>query len=259
MKILLWNVNGIRAAYRQNLIQLFEDKTADIICLQEVKAWPEQLTPELIKPNGYESEFSCATKKGYSGVSTFIRPGLKYDNVTKGLGVSRFDDEGRILKVSLPDFDLYNIYFPSGTSGELRQNYKYEFLDYIYQYFSELPEATRARTIVCGDFNICHREIDIHHPKQAERLKLSGFLPEERAWMGRFLELGFCDAFRHLHGDVISQYTWWSYRAGSRGKNLGWRIDYFICGKNIAPKLKCCEILSSRTGSDHAPVLMEID
>jgi exodeoxyribonuclease III len=258
MKILLWNVNGIRAAFRQNLAQLFDERYADVICLQEVKAWPEQLLPEQLNPAGYQSEFSCAQKKGYSGVSTFVHPEIKYRNVTKGLGEERFDQEGRILKISLKDFDLYNIYFPSGTSGELRQKYKYEFLNYIYDYFSALSSEARANSILCGDFNICHREIDIHHPKQAELLQLSGFLPEERAWMSRFLELGFYDAFRQLHGDVPSQYTWWSYRAGARGKNLGWRIDYFTCGENIRARLKSCQIRTELSGSDHAPVLIEV-
>ena len=258
MKLLLWNVNGIRACYKQDLRTIFDQNLADIVCLEEVKAWPEQLSSEQLCPNNYQSEFSIAEKKGYSGVATFSSKALPQTQIQKGFGEARFDSEGRILVSKFQDFLVYNIYFPSGTTGELRQNFKYEFLDYVYNYFATLSTSERANAIVCGDFNICHREIDIHHPKKAEQQQLSGFLKPERDWVSRFLELGFSDAFRQANGDLSSQYTWWSYRAGSRGKNLGWRIDYFMLGKTIQARLESCQILTDLKGSDHAPVLVTL-
>lgn len=258
MKILLWNVNGIRAAYRQELGQVFNNRLAEIVCIQEVKAWAEQLSIDQLHPMGYQATIVPASKKGYSGVATFVVPEIEHTTLATGFGEERFDQEGRILKSKFADFSLYNIYFPSGSSGELRQAYKYEFLDYVYKYFSALAVDKLARTIVVGDFNICHREIDIHHPKQAERLGLSGFLKPEREWLDKFMALGFIDSFRQIHGDLRDQYTWWSYRAGSRGKNLGWRIDYILLGSALAQSLKNCEILSELKGSDHAAVRIEL-
>jgi len=258
MKILSWNVNGLRAVLKKGLNAILDEHAADIICLQETKIQDSQLdelTESLPKGNWLHSE---ATKKGYSGVAILHHEKLHLDLHAKGIGKAVFDTEGRFVAVRHKDFTLYNIYFPSGTSGELRQKFKYKFLDALYTHFDRLSKAERKRLIICGDFNICHREIDIHHPQEATKRKLTGFLPEERKWMDSFCELGFTDSFRHLHGDIPEQYTWWSLRSGARKKNLGWRIDYIFVSHEMRTAIQSVEILSSTQGSDHCPILLEI-
>lgn len=258
MKIISWNVNGIRAAYKKGFANFIKQYQPDILCVQETKAWEEQLTPEELSPHGYQSVFSNAEKKGYSGVAVFHKPKLKVKVIASGINNPEYDSEGRFLIIQVNGIYLYNIYFPSGTTGDLRQAYKYKFLDAVYGYLNSQSPQKRNKTIICGDFNICHKEIDIHHPKQATKLELSGFLPEERLWMDKFSNSGFIDSFRHINGNIKDKYSWWSYRAGARQKNLGWRIDYFFTAYKLQDQIKDAGILSDITGSDHAPIFLEL-
>jgi exodeoxyribonuclease-3 len=260
MKLALWNVNGLRSIFGKGFDQFIKNENPDIFCLQEIKANQDQLSIDhldIIKD--YSGFYSSALKKGYSGVAIFAKHGIDVLNHEFNVIHPILGTEGRIVKCGFKHFDLYNIYFPSGSSGEIRQNLKYEFLDEILLYFSKLGKSDFDRTIVCGDFNICHREIDIHHPDKATKLELSGFLPNERAWMDKFCALGFIDSFRHIHGDKKQAYTWWSFRANSRAKNLGWRIDYFFVSKNLANKVLKAEILCDVKGSDHCPLTLELN
>jgi len=259
MKIVSWNVNGIRSIYKKGFSDYLSQCDADIVCLQETKAHPEQLSAEQINPTGFNSVFSSAEKKGYSGVATFAKDTIATDNSLHGISEPRFDDEGRFLITPLsiprgPELLLYNIYFPSGSSGDERQAYKYEFLDAVLDHIAALSKQERKKLIILGDFNICHKEIDIHHPKQAAQRELSGFLPDERAWMDTFQKLGMIDSFRHIHGDVPDHYTWWTYRAGARRKNKGWRIDYIFIAEALLPYLKSAHIDAEQMGSDHCPL-----
>ena len=261
MKIISWNVNGIRAVRKKGFNQFVSRHKPDLLCLQETKVGRDQLEDVDMSLKNYDGHFSSGLKRGYSGVGTFVREGAPFNKrgLQLGMGKKKYDDEGRVIVTNHSDFILYNIYFPSGTSGEVRQNYKYDFLADLYKHIEELPKSKRDKLIICGDYNICHKEIDIHHPKDAERLELSGFLPEEREWMDEFSELGFVDSYRHANGDKTGQYSWWSYRAGAREKNLGWRIDYHFVSKKLAKRIKTAKILPKVMGSDHAPVVLELE
>lgn len=256
IKIISWNVNGLRSAYRKGFLQFLNRARPHILCLQETKSKLEQLPEDIRKPKGYDVYFSEAHRAGYSGVATFVRHGIAHDpeKIGRGIGITRFDSEGRFLITEHEEFLLYNIYFPSGTTGEARQNFKYKFLDSVSEHIETLSRKDRERLIVCGDFNICHKEIDIHHPKEATRRKLTGFLPEERRWLDSFLALGLVDSFRSLYPRKSQAYTWWSFRANSRTKNLGWRIDYVFVAARLNEKLKGAKILADCDSSDHAPV-----
>lgn len=259
-KLISWNVNGIRAASRKGFPDFFNEQGADIVCLQEIKIHEEQLNGELSFPN-YQPYCSYAEKKGYSGVATLSHSGLplKEKEIRFGIGAEEFDSEGRFVITPYEDFTLYNMYIPSGTTGEARQDFKYSFLDTLSTHLKGLPAKEREKVVLCGDFNICHQDIDIHHPETATKRELSGFLPAERAWLDRLCEMGFVDTFRHAQGDTADAYTWWSYRAGARKKNLGWRIDYFFVAKEMASRVKNAEILASVEGSDHCPITLELD
>ena len=232
----------------------------DLLCLQETKIDHGRVT-EKEHLDGYTLLLSPAAKAGYSGVATYVRndsPVSQPKSIAYGTGDKRFDSEGRFLITQHRDFTLYNTYFPSGTTGELRQKFKYKFLDFLFEHLQKLSAKDRGRVIVCGDFNICHKPIDIHHPEVAEKRELSGFLLPERQWMDTFAELGFIDSFRHIHGDVSGQYSWWTFRAQARQKNLGWRIDYFFVGKALAPLIANAALLTAVRGSDHCPVTLEL-
>ncbi|MCB0317370.1 MAG: exodeoxyribonuclease III [Bdellovibrionales bacterium] len=259
VKLICWNVNGLRAIYKKNFKQFLSRQKADVICIQETKSWMDQLEESQINPAKYNGYFSEAEKKGYSGTATFVHQDHNVLAYEKQLNLPHFDKEGRFLVTRHKNFDLYNCYFPSGSSGDLRQAFKYDFLDAFYNHLKNLPKKKRERLIICGDYNICHKEIDIHHPKEAERLELSGFLPAEREWMDEFAELGFIDAYRYINGEKKDCYTWWSYRGGARQKNLGWRIDYFFVGKALKKNIKQAKILSQTTGSDHCPISLELE
>lgn len=260
MKIVSWNVNGIRSIKKKGFSSFVSRYSPDLLCLQEVKLGREQADEEILALPGYDQCFALGTKKGYSGVLTYVRQGTPQDKkqTKTALGIRRYDDEGRTVISEHKDFLLYNLYFPSGTSGDERQAFKYDFLDDFYSHLTQLPKRTRERLVIVGDFNICHKEIDIHHPREAERRQLTGFLPEERAWMDKFEAAGFIDTFRFTNPNKKDQYSWWSYRAASREKNLGWRIDYIWVSRPLAEQIKTAQILNTVTGSDHCPVMVDL-
>lgn len=253
MKIVTYNVNGIRAAMRKDWVSWLKETDADVICLQEIKASPDQLTDLLlIEQLGYEHYWYPAQKKGYSGTAILTKKTPKH--VEYGMGESDYDNEGRILRVDFDDLSVISAYFPSGSSGDLRQEFKYRFLD-DFQVYSNQLLTDFPNLVVSGDYNICHRAIDIHNPKS--NAKSSGFLPEEREWMENFILSGYTDSFRYLNPDP-HHYTWWSYRAGARGKNLGWRIDYNMVSTSLSERIKSSSILKDALHSDHCPVLLEL-
>ena len=225
---------------------------ADVVCLQEIKAMPEQFDQTLFNEIGYDCYIHSANKKGYSGVAILSK--IKPQNVEYGCGINEIDFEGRVIRADYKDFSVMSVYFPSGSSGDLRQEFKFKFLDLFATYIHDLRNKI-PNLIICGDFNICHKPIDIHNPVRNKNT--SGFLPEERDWMDKFIESGFTDVFR-IENKEPHNYTWWSYRANARAKNLGWRIDYIMINKTIISKFKRSVILSKAKHSDHCPVLLEI-
>jgi len=254
MKIVTYNVNGIRAAMRKDLVGWLKATDADIVCLQEIKASPDQLLDLLlIEQLGYEHYWYPAEKKGYSGTAILTKKSPKH--VEYGCGEEDYDKEGRIIRTDFDDFSVISAYFPSGSSGDLRQDFKFRFLDDFQQYSNKLLTDI-PKLVISGDYNICHRAIDIHNPKS--NAKSSGFLPEEREWMEGFINSGYVDSFRHLNPDP-HHYTWWSYRAGARAKNLGWRIDYNMVSNQLGDHIKRSVILKDAMHSDHCPVLLELE
>ncbi|MEM9986219.1 MAG: exodeoxyribonuclease III, partial [Bacteroidota bacterium] len=224
-RIVSYNVNGIRAAQKKGLLEWIKEEDPDVLCIQETKAQPEQLDDTLLKPEGYHAFFHSAEKKGYSGVAIYSK--LAPKQVHSGIGIDRYDAEGRFLRVDYEKYSVISLYLPSGSSGEHRQAIKDDFLRDFLPYMQELIKEV-PRIVLTGDFNICHKPVDIHDP--VSNKKSSGFLPHEREWFTNFLELGFVDALRHFteDGDL---YTWWSYRARARERNKGWRIDYHLVTK----------------------------
>ncbi|MBX2988419.1 MAG: exodeoxyribonuclease III [Bdellovibrionaceae bacterium] len=254
MKIVTWNVNGIRASYKKGLSDFVSSERPDILCLQETKAHREQVEPAA-QTLGYRHDYwSSATRKGYSGVATFTDREPR--SVLKGWGQDEYDSEGRLMITDHECFVLYNIYFPNGGSGEPRHNFKQKFLKDLNQHVAGVLKKGRE-VILVGDYNVAHREIDVHDPVRLS--KESGFLPEERAWFGSFLELGFLDTFRLFHGDQRDRYSWWSYRELARISNRGWRIDYICISRGLQKYLKSADILDRVQGSDHCPVVAEFD
>jgi len=255
MKVLSYNVNGLRAAIRKGFVDWVKENDIDIIGLQEAKALREQVDLEELQAAGYEHIYwHAAEKKGYSGVVVLSK--VKADLEVQGMGIERFDKEGRVLRLDFGDWTLLNCYFPSGTSGSVRQEVKYDFLDNIYDWVQELKKE-RPKILLQGDYNIAHEEIDIHNPKRNH--KTSGFLPEERAWMSKWLEGGFVDSFRQLHPEE-QKFSWWSMRSKTaRANNKGWRIDYQCVSEGLAPAIKGAELLNDAVHSDHCPCLIELD
>ena len=252
MRIITYNVNGLRSALKKGFAEWLQTDPADVICLQEVKALSKDVDVTVFESLGFHCYWFPAQKLGYSGVAIFSK--LKPDNVVYGDGRSQSDAEGRVIRADFGDITLINAYFPSGTTGEVRQTYKYQWLDEFAAIIGELQQ-TRPNLIICGDYNIAHQPIDIHNP--VSNKNSSGFLPEERAWMSSFLEGGFTDSFRHLNTDP-HHYSWWSFRAGSRGNNKGWRIDYISVSNTLAPALMDAKILPDIAHSDHCPVWVEL-
>lgn len=255
MKILTYNVNGIRAAIRKGFQEWLESTQADIICIQETKAQKSQVPLDLFEEMGYQTYWNSAEKKGYSGVAIFSRPAP--ENVLVGYEEETgiLDPEGRMLRLDFPDISVISVYMPSGSSGSVRQDFKMKWLDVFYDYIQGLLKK-KKHLLISGDYNICHQPIDIHNPKS--NAKSSGFLPEERAWLSKFMELGFIDTFRHLNPEP-HHYTWWSMRSNAREKNLGWRIDYHMLSQSLGEVLKRAVILPEAHHSDHCPVLIELD
>ncbi len=253
MKILCWNVNGIRAADKKGLFSWFNLEKPDILCLQEIKAIPAQIPAHLRNTPGYNIYFNSAEKKGYSGVATYSK--VKPLSIKKGFGIDRFDSEGRILITEFSSFILFNIYFPNGKKNQDRLDYKLDFYDTFLGYADNLKSEGK-NIIVCGDFNTAHKEIDLARPKENE--KISGFLPIERAWIDTFIDHGYVDVFREFNKEK-DQYSWWSMRTGARKRNIGWRIDYFFVNKEFMSHVEKAFILQDVTGSDHCPIGIEID
>jgi len=247
LKFISWNVNGIRAVEKKGFISTLPDFDADVVCLQETKAQPDQLSEELKNIPGYTSYWHSAERKGYSGVACYCRQ--QPISVKEGLGDREFDSEGRVLTLEFADYYLVNIYFPNSGDGLKRLDYKLRFNEKLVDFAKQL-EAKKA-VILCGDFNVAHKEIDLKNPKA--NVKHAGFTPEERAWMDSFIDAGFVDTFR-MFNQQPDQYTWWSYRFNARAKNVGWRIDYFCVSEGAKNKVKDASILSDILGSDHCPV-----
>ena len=252
MKIISYNVNGIRAALNKGFIDWLAIANPDVICLQEIKAMEEQLDLSLFKNAGYNYNYwYSAQKKGYSGVAILCKK--EPTNIEYGTGIESMDFEGRNLRVDFGDLSIMSMYLPSGTN-DARLNFKFNYMDEIKDYLTTL-RTSRPNLVVCGDYNICHQEIDIHNPKMKG---VSGFLPEERQWLGEFVDSGFIDSFRHLNPE-LQQYSWWSYRANARANNKGWRLDYAMVTRPLKKMIKRAVILTEAVHSDHCPILLEID
>jgi exodeoxyribonuclease-3 len=250
IKILSWNVNGLRAVHKKGFLEWFAAQNADIVCVQETKAAEDQLPEDLRVIPGYESYFVSAERRGYSGVALWSREQPK--RVTAEMSIKRFDAEGRMIRVDFPSFTLFNVYFPNGGASHERLEYKLDFYDSFLGYISRLRSK---RIVVCGDFNTAHKEMDLARPKQNQTV--SGFLPSERAWLDRLIEHGFLDSFR-MFTDEGGHYTWWDYQTRSRERNVGWRIDYFFVSKSLKRRISSAYIQPEVMGSDHCPVGIEM-
>lgn len=254
MRIISYNVNGIRAAIKKGFIDWLKTDPADIICLQETKAHRDDVDHKLLQELGFHDYWFSAQKKGYSGVAVFSK--RKADHVQIGTGHAVSDEEGRVIQLDFGKTRLINAYFPSGTSGDIRQTYKYQWLDEFFAYQEDLRKKT-PNLILCGDYNIAHKEIDIHDPKGNKNS--SGFLPDERLWMDKLMENGWVDSFRHVHPEP-HRYSWWSQRFPSvRLQNKGWRIDYINVTEPLKKKIRDAEIFPDVKHSDHCPVYLEVD
>ena len=253
MKMVSWNVNGIRASAEKGFLAFLEREDPDILCIQESKAHIADVEKHLIRPLGRFSYWSSADRKGYSGTVTFVRKPAKA--MRDGIGIKKFDHEGRFVVTDHGDFILFNVYFPNGSNTPARHWFKQEFLHRFSSYLKRLKQSQK-NIIVVGDYNTAYMEEDVFDPKLLS--KASGFLPEERAWFKDFLNLGFVDSFRHFHPQKKDTYTWWSYRENARKHNRGWRIDHICVTSALTPYLKSADIMSSQYGSDHCPVVLQL-
>ncbi|WP_456438958.1 exodeoxyribonuclease III [Psychroserpens sp.] len=252
MKIVSYNVNGIRAAMKKGFIDWLINANPDVICLQEIKAMKEQVDIEAIENAGYKYNYwFSAQKKGYSGVAILSK--IEPNHIEYGTGIESMDFEGRNIRADFDDLSIMSMYLPSGTNSA-RLEFKFEYMDRIHNYLNDLRKEL-PNLVVLGDYNICHEAMDIHNPKMKG---VSGFLPEEREWLGNFIESGFIDSFRFLHPEK-QEYSWWSYRANSRANNKGWRLDYAMTSKSLQENIKRSVILSEAVHSDHCPILIEIE
>jgi exodeoxyribonuclease-3 len=259
MKILSWNVNGLRAVHKKGALDAIFWTDSDIICLQETKAHPEQLPEEVRSPAGYHAYFDHSKlKKGYSGVAIFSK--IEPEKVEYGIGIPKFDDEGRTLVAYYKDlpaqagFVLINSYFPNGGGGPERLDYKMHYYDEFLKFIDKLKKSGKS-IVFCGDVNTAHNEIDLFHPK--ENAGHTGFLPEERKWIDKVISHGYFDSFRTLHPEKV-QYSWWDMKSYARDRGIGWRIDYFFVSESLMKSVKRAEILDNIMGSDHCPILLEI-
>ncbi len=254
MRIISYNTNGIRSAINKGFIEWLKTDPADIICIQEIKAEKDNVDYKKLEELGFDTYWYSAQKKGYSGVAVFTK--IKPDKVEYGTKIEQSDFEGRVIRLDFGNITLINAYFPSGTSGDERQTYKYQWLDEFYDHLNKLRK-TRPRLVITGDYNIAHKEVDIHDPKGNK--KSSGFLPEERAWMDKFLANGFIDTFREVNPDAKDSYSWWSQRFPTvRLQNKGWRIDYITITENLKGQLADAKIFPHIKHSDHCPIYAEL-
>jgi exodeoxyribonuclease-3 len=253
MKIISYNVNGIRAALNKGFMDWLKSANPDVVCLQEIKAMKEQLELDIFEEAGYKYHYwFSAQKKGYSGVAILSK--IKPNHVEYGTGIASMDFEGRNLRVDFNGVSVMSLYLPSGTNDD-RLQHKFDYMDMFQEYINDLKKDI-PNLIICGDYNICHEAIDIHNPKGLSNV--SGFLPVEREWIGNFMNNGFIDSFRHFNKEP-DNYTWWSYRANARANNKGWRLDYALASLPLQEKLKRSVILSDAEHSDHCPILLEIE
>lgn len=253
MKIISWNVNGIRAVAKKNFFEDFKAMAPDVLCLQETKAQDDQVVETLQPLEGYHVYSNSAEKKGYSGTAIISK--VEPIQVTRGIGMEEHDNEGRVLCAEYETFFLISVYVPNSGNGLKRLEYRQEWDLAFFKYLKKLEESKPV--VVCGDFNVAHTEIDLARPK-ANYNKYAGYMQEEIDGMDRFTQNGLIDSFRHFYPDQKDAYSWWSYRAGARGKNIGWRIDYFLVSESFIPALKGASILSEVMGSDHCPVAIEL-
>ena len=252
IRLISWNVAGMRATIKKGLWSYVKEDRADIFCFQETKAKAEQV-PTLEMPTDYFSYYNSAQKAGYSGVATFTK--LKPFEIINGMGSEKFDSEGRVIVTKFKEFTLLNIYFPNGGMGPVRLDYKMQFYEYFLDYINKLREQGE-KVIFCGDINTAHHEIDLARPK--ENVNVSGFMPIEREWIDKLSANKWVDSYRMINRDKI-EYSWWSQRSGSRPKNVGWRIDYFFVDDKIKHWVKDAFILTKVEGSDHCPVGLELE
>jgi len=253
IRLASWNVNGVRAVEKKGFLEWLHEASPDVLCLQETKAHPDQLGNSLLNPLDYKADWDYPERKGYSGVATFTRP-MPHE-VAPGFGIERFDAEGRVLVSRYDAFTLLNVYFPNGKMSDERLRYKLAFYDAFLDHLKVRLDGGE-NLVVCGDFNTAHTEIDLSHPK--ENVRVSGFLPEERAWMDRLVEAGFTDSFRMFNKEG-GNYTWWDMRTRARERNIGWRLDYFFVSEDLASRVTEASILSDVYGSDHCPVSLTLN
>lgn len=253
MKLVSWNVNGVRAAQKKGFLDWLHAAQPDVLAIQETKAHPEQLDPELRQPEGYHTWWSSAERKGYSGVGIFSKSEPK--EIKLGLGIEKFDSEGRTIIADYGHFTLMTTYLPNGKASEERLRYKMEYKEAFLDYANAL-RAEGKSVVFCGDINTSHNEIDLTHPKPNS--KYSGFLREERDWIDKVVEQGYIDSYRHLNPDQEGAYSWWSMRSGARQKNVGWRLDYFFISPDLLDKMENAEIHADVLGSDHCPISLTL-
>jgi len=251
--IISYNVNGIRAALKKGLMDWIKACDPDVVCFQETKALKEQVDTEQFEEAGYHHFWHSAEKKGYSGVAILSK--RKPDHVEHGCGIEKYDREGRVLRVDFGDVSIMSVYMPSGSSGDQRQSFKMEWLSDFQKYIDGLRKE-RAKLIISGDYNICHKPIDIHNP--VANARSSGFLPEEREWIDGFMNSGMHDSFRHFNQEPHN-YSWWTYRQNARERNLGWRIDYHLVSEPLNESMRTARILAEAKHSDHCPIYPDID
>jgi exodeoxyribonuclease-3 len=252
MRLLSWNVNGLRAIYKKNFLEWFDSEQADIYCIQETKSHLDQLPKKLIERPDYKGYFAQAERKGYSGVALWSK--IKPEKVSYELGLPRFNNEGRLIEAVYEDFSLFNVYFPNGKASRERLQFKMDYYETFLKRMSDLLREDK-KIVICGDVNTAHQEIDLARPKENE--KVSGFLPIEREWIDRLLDLGFIDTFRYFQKEP-GHYSWWDYKTRARERNVGWRIDYFFISNNLKDNLKSAFIESEVMGSDHCPIGIDL-
>lgn len=255
MKLLSWNVNGVRAAHRKGFLDWLAEESPDVLGIQEIKAMEEQLPKKLLNPEGYYAYWNSAEKKGYSGVALLSK--IEPEKVVTDFGDSILNKEGRVIEAHFEHYILLNVYFPNGKMGDHRLSFKMEFYEAFLQHINSLRSAHKGKAIIfCGDVNTAHKEIDLARPKNNE--KISGFLPKERAWIDEVIKEGYIDTFRDYNHNP-DEYSWWDLKTRSRDRNVGWRIDYFFIDKKYRNHVSDAFIMQDVMGSDHCPVGIEID